>query len=53
MFSSAFPLCALTSAVANFIELKSDAAKVSWQGGGGYMGAEDIGSWAGVMNVVS
>ena len=31
MFSSAFPLCALTSAVANFIELKSDAAKVSWQ----------------------
>ena len=54
MFSSAFPLCALTSAVANFIELKSDAAKVSWQvRRPRYMGAEDIGSWAGVMNVVS
>jgi len=49
MFSAAFPIGALTSAVANAIELKIDALKLFEVRRPRYVGAEDIGSWQKVL----
>jgi len=54
MFSAAFPLAAVCAAVGNFIELRIDAFKlVSQSRRPRYAGAEDIGSWEGVVNTIS
>jgi len=54
MFSSAFPLSALCAAVCNFVELRIDSYKlVSLSRRPRWAGAEDIGSWQGVINTLS
>jgi len=54
MFSSAFPLAAVCTAVCNFIELRIDSYKlVSLARRPRYEGAEDIGSWQAVINTIS
>jgi hypothetical protein len=53
MFSSAFPLAAISAAVANFIELRIDGMKTLYCRRPRYQGAEDIGSWQGVLNFLS
>ena len=54
MFSSAFPLAAVCAAVANFIELRIDSLKlVTLSRRPRYEGAEDIGSWQGVLGTIS
>lgn len=53
MFSAAFPLGALASAIANMIELRFDALKLFEVRRPRYMGAEDIGSWQRVLEILS
>ena len=54
MFSSAFPLAAVCAAVGNFLELRIDSLKlVTLSRRPRYQGAEDIGSWQGVLNTFS
>jgi hypothetical protein len=53
MFSAAFPLGALCSAVANVIELRTDAMKMFEFRRPRYMGAEDIGSWQKVLQTIA
>ena len=53
MFSAAFPLAAICSAVANFNELRLDAIKVLSSRRPRYLGAQDIGSWQSVIAFIS
>lgn len=51
MFSAAFPLAAIASAVANFNEMRLDAVKTLSSQRPRYQGAQDIGTWAVVLRV--
>ncbi len=53
MFSAAFPIAAISSAVGNFIEIRLDAIKVLESRRRRYEGAEDIGSWQSVLAFMS
>jgi hypothetical protein len=53
MFSAAFPIAAISSAVGNFIEIRLDAIKVLQSRRRRYEGAEDIGSWQDVLVLMS
>jgi len=54
MFASAFPPAAIAAAIANFVELRFDAHKIGYSHRRPvYRGAEDIGSWQHVMDVLS
>ena len=53
MFSAAFPLAAICSAVANFNEIRLDAIKTLSSRRPRYQGAEDIGSWQAVLGLIS
>eukprot|EP00322_Chrysochromulina_rotalis_P026772 CAMPEP_0115874298 /NCGR_PEP_ID=MMETSP0287-20121206/24462_1 /TAXON_ID=412157 /ORGANISM="Chrysochromulina rotalis, Strain UIO044" /LENGTH=1141 /DNA_ID=CAMNT_0003329431 /DNA_START=17 /DNA_END=3442 /DNA_ORIENTATION=- len=53
MFSAAFPIAAISSAVGNFIELRLDAIKALTLRRRRYEGAEDIGSWQSVLAFMS
>ncbi|KAL1500636.1 hypothetical protein AB1Y20_013285 [Prymnesium parvum] len=52
LFSAAFPLGALASAIANAIELRIDALKLFEVRRPRYVGAEDIGSWQRVVEAL-
>ena len=52
MFSAAFPLATLASALANFVELRTDAFKLGFQlRRPRYWGAQDIGTWQNVSRL--
>lgn len=50
MFSAAFPLAAIASAVANFNEMRLDAIKTLSSQRPRYQGAQDIGTWTTVLS---
>jgi len=52
-FSSVFPLAAICAAAANLIELRIDSANLLMHRRPRYRGAQDIGSWQIVLNLIS
>ena len=54
MFSAAFPLCAVFVALGNFVELRADANKLSYEvRRPRYQGAQHIGTWRSVLSILS